>query len=119
MNMMELNGLPKNIELGVKMENNVSDRFDFEQQIIKCWNITNDLKEICDAFMNYESTNFTQDRVVNTLTGVAELYEIKFNKLWELFETVVMEEVRKNKFLEEECSTLRKQFVELKNVSEK
>ena len=42
--------------------------------------------------------------------AIATLYEVKFNKLWELFEDVMMAEVRKNKMLEEECSALREQL---------
>jgi hypothetical protein len=38
--------------------------------------------------------------------------EIRFNKLWELFEDVMMAEVRKNKMLEEECAAMREQLAE-------
>ena len=76
----------------------MSDIFDFEQQILKCWNITDDLKE---ANEELDSEH---------IGAIATLYEVKFNKLWELFEDVVMAEVRKNKMLEEECAALREQL---------
>jgi hypothetical protein len=90
----------------------MSDRFDFEQQILKCWNITDDIKEVSEHFMNYHEANFTKDRISNSLIGLSELYEIKFNKLWDLFEDVVMDLVRENKMLTEECAALRQQLQE-------
>jgi hypothetical protein len=93
----------------------MSDRFDFEQQILKCWNITDDIKEVSEHFMNYHDANFTKDRISNCLIGLSELYEIKFNKLWDLFEDVVMDLVRENKMLTEECAAMREQLQEYKN----
>jgi len=93
----------------------MSDRFDFEQQILKCWNITDDIKEVSEHFMNYHEANFTKDRISNSLIGLSELYEIKFNKLWDLFEDVVMDLVRENKMLNEECAAMREQLQEYKN----
>ena len=78
----------------------MSDIFDFEQQILKCWNITDDLNEA------NEELNSTHIGAITTL------YEVKFNKLWELFEGVVMTEVRKNKMLEEECAAMRNQLTQ-------
>jgi hypothetical protein len=76
----------------------MSDRFDFEQQILKCWNITDDLREANEE-LNSEH-----------IGAITTLYEVKFNKLWQLFEDVMMAEVRKNKMLEEECAALREQL---------
>lgn len=90
----------------------MSDRFDFEQQIVKCWNVTDDLREVSDHFLEYHDANFTKDRVANSLNGLAELYDIKFNKLWDLFEEVHMNLVRENKMLNEECSALRDQLAQ-------
>lgn len=87
----------------------MSDRFDFAQSIQDCWRITDDIRMIGDSI---------QDRglsVVNTsiaLAGLAALYELKFNNLWELFEEVHMNLVRENKMLNEECGSLRQQFAE-------
>ena len=90
----------------------MSDRFDFEQQILKCWNVTDDLREVSEYFLNHHDSNFTKDRVSNTLIGYAEMYDIKFNKLWDQFEDVVMSLVRENKMLNEECAALRAQLQE-------
>ena len=87
------------------------DRFDFEQQVLKCWNVTDDIKEVSQHFLEYTDANFTKDRVANTLTGLAELYDIKFNKLWDLFEEVHMKLVRDEKMAREECVALREQLI--------
>jgi hypothetical protein len=77
-----------------------SDRFDFEQQIVKCWGVVDDLRE-------------ANESIGSELIGsIATLYEMKFNTLWEQFETVVMDLVRQNKMLEEECAALREQLSE-------
>jgi hypothetical protein len=44
--------------------------------------------------------------------SLAHTYNLKFNKLWSLFEDVMMAEVRKNRMLEEECAAMRKQLAE-------
>jgi hypothetical protein len=87
----------------------MSDRFDFEQQILKCWNVTDELKDLDEGL--FEGwINLDQDTVSNHILGIANSYEIKFNKLWYQFETVVMDLVRENKMLNEECEALRKQL---------
>lgn len=57
----------------------MTDRFDFEQRIMSCWNIVEDLEsvvELCQG--NYRATN--------ALVGLIEIYQVKFNKMWESFE---------------------------------
>ena len=88
-----------------------SDRFDFEQQIIKCWSIVDDLKELDEGLFE-EWLEFDKDNISTHILGLANSYDIKFHKLWNLFETVVMNNVRKNKMLEEECAALREQLAE-------
>ena len=87
----------------------MSDRFDFEQQIQKCWLVTDDIGEVAEGIMDHD---LDHDRIVNALTGIQQLYELKFNKLWDLFEDVHMNLVRENKMLNEECSALREQLQE-------
>jgi hypothetical protein len=89
----------------------MSDRFDFEQQILKCWNITDDLKDLDEGLFD-GWLEFNQDNVSNHILGIANNYEIKFNKLWNQFESVFMDLVRENKMLEEECAALRQQLAE-------
>lgn len=64
------------------------DRFDLEQNIMKCWNVTEDIHLIYENVMEKE---MTQDEIANALLGMHQLYEMKFNKLWDNFETLVAE----------------------------
>ena len=87
----------------------MDDKFDFEQQIQKCWVITDDLADVAEGILE---NNLDKDQIVNALTGIGQLYELKFNKLWELFEGVHMKLVRDEKMASEECSALRAQLQE-------
>ena len=86
-----------------------SDRFDFEQQIQKCWLVTEDIYELAEGVLEHE---LTTDQITNVLFGMKEMYELKFNKLWDMFESVHMNLVRENKMLNEECAAMRKQLAE-------
>jgi len=101
--MMVTNGLQNNIERG----DNMSDRFDFEQQIQKCWLVTDDIYDLSEAILERD---LSHDQITNVLFGLKEINEIRFNKLWELFEDVFMNLVREHKMLEQECAALREQL---------
>jgi hypothetical protein len=58
----------------------MSDRFDFEQEIMECWKITNDLQMYIDQGASIEDTKVLID-----------YYERKFDKLWNTFETLIHE----------------------------
>ncbi|NBW56824.1 hypothetical protein EBR43_03375 [bacterium] len=64
------------------------DRFDFEQQLLECWNITKDIKALCEAVCD-RNPAMTEDEITNVLIGLEYLYELKFNKLWSMFENGV------------------------------
>jgi hypothetical protein len=90
----------------------MNDRFDFEQQIQKCWMVTDDIEEVSEAiaegkYVRYQET----DMLCNTLNGLSSMYNLKFNKLWDLFEDVHMNLVRENKMLNEECAAMREQLI--------
>ena len=59
------------------------DRFDFEQQIMTCWNITTDIKDLREGIMD---RGLTTDQIGNILCGVEQLYELRFQKLFGQFE---------------------------------
>jgi len=59
----------------------MTDRFDLEQDIMKCWNVVEDIKNLYDV-----SDSLTEDQLQNYLLGLTAIYEVKFNKLWESFE---------------------------------
>jgi hypothetical protein len=87
----------------------MSDRFDFEQQIVRCWSVVDELKDLDEGLFE-DWLKFDKDSVSHHILGIAECYDLKFHKLWHLFETVYMDTVRENKMLNEECAALREQL---------
>lgn len=68
---------------------NATDRFDLEQNILKCWNVTEDIDLLYENVM--ENDDMSKDDIANALLGMKQLYEMKFNKLWDNFEILVSE----------------------------
>jgi hypothetical protein len=58
------------------------DRFDLEEQIITCWNILDELKMIVEPM---EDNHIDRKRI----EAVIELYDMKFNYLWNIFNELV------------------------------
>jgi regulator of replication initiation timing len=88
----------------------MNDRMDFEQQIVKCWSVVEDLKELSAHIVEHDLVG--TDTVHNHIFGLACVYDVKFHNLWEMFESVHMSLVRENKMLNEECAALREQLAE-------
>ena len=63
------------------------DRFTLEDQIMQCWGVTDDLDMVYSTEALYED----QDRMMNTLLGMQELYKIRFQRLFDTFEHLVHE----------------------------
>jgi hypothetical protein len=61
----------------------MSDRFDFEQQIFDCWNVTKDINTLFEAVVDKD---LTTDQIANALLGMHQIYELKFGKLFDMFE---------------------------------
>ena len=61
------------------------NRFDFEQQLLECWGVTKDIKTVYEGVCD-SSPAMTEDQIANALIGLETLYELKFNKLWAMFE---------------------------------
>jgi hypothetical protein len=61
-----------------------NDRFDLEQQIMACWNITDELDMVLKSY-----DDLTEDQLLNVLLGLKELYSIKFTRCFETFEKCV------------------------------
>jgi hypothetical protein len=55
------------------------DRFDFEQEIMHCWSVTDDIR----AFAGRE------DITTEQWQALAQVYEVKFNVLWDHFEAMI------------------------------
>ena len=65
-----------------------TDRFDLEQQIMQCWGITEDLEAI---IRQYDYNSPSEDDMMNVLIGLQTLYNLKFNRLFNTFETLIQE----------------------------
>lgn len=64
----------------------MKNRFDFEQEIMGCWNIVEELKLLHEGVLERD---LTSDQVSNILSGMTELYQMKFEILFETFEHLV------------------------------
>lgn len=64
---------------------------DLEQQIMDCWLVVDDLRTAASL----EPMN--EDKIMNILLGMAELYEIKFEKLFSGYEQVIADKPYKIK----------------------
>ena len=67
------------------------DRFDFEQQIMACWNITSDIKTVTEYLLDAPLEADREDKIANMLMGIETLYQAKFDKLFQQFEQLVKE----------------------------
>jgi hypothetical protein len=77
----------------------MKNRFDLEQEIMECWNVTTDVNDVYEYVMNGGSSELStdeRDRVANILLGISQLYELKFNKMFNTF----TECIRNNEFEE-------------------
>lgn len=67
------------------MDNKMT-RFDFEQQLMDCWGMVDDLKVLNEAMLE---TNLTTDQISNILVGLEQLYGLKFDKTFRTFEQLI------------------------------
>lgn len=58
------------------------NRFDLEQEILECWNITKDL----DTLLSMFNRDYTEDELLNIIIGMKTLYNRKFELLFDTFE---------------------------------
>lgn len=62
-------------------------RFTLEDQLMECWGVVDDLDMVYSTEALYED----QDRMMNVLLGMQELYKIRFQRLFDTFEHLVHE----------------------------
>lgn len=62
------------------------DQFDFEQQIMECWNVTSDVKVVTEYLLDAPLDANREDKAANMLIGIEALYNAKFEKLFQIFE---------------------------------
>jgi hypothetical protein len=64
------------------------DRFDLEQNIMKCWNVTDDIDLV---YKNVMESDMSNDDIANALLGLKTLYDMRFEELFNNFETMIHE----------------------------
>ena len=69
----------------------MSDKiFDLEQDIMQCWNVTDDIDLITKHFVDSADWEGMDpklyDELMNKYFGLKEVYEVRFEKLWKTFE---------------------------------
>lgn len=63
------------------------DRFDLETDIMTCWSIVEDIKELNRCML--DRRKMTEDEISNYLLGLETIYQVKFERLFETFEKLV------------------------------
>ncbi len=64
-----------------------TNRFDLEQEILNCWRVVDDLKILYENVL--ENSNLDKDEVANILIGLSQLYEMRFEKTFHIFEECI------------------------------
>lgn len=62
------------------------DRFEHEHKLMQCWAVTDDLRVLAEGILE---GNMTTDDAANVLLGLQTLYSLKFNALWDSFESSI------------------------------
>ena len=60
-----------------------TNRFDFEQQIMDCWGVVDDIKTVYNAD---DLRELSKDEMQNLLLGLYTMYQLKFEILFKMFE---------------------------------
>ena len=79
----------------------MADIFDLEQNILKCWNITDDIDEFLEQYLDGEK-EMTQDDISNYMIGLTSIYKVKFERLWSNFEEICGEYHKLKKGIKDE-----------------
>ena len=69
------------------MSSKMKTRFDLEQEIMDCWGVTEDIKTIYKYHLDKEA--LSENELINVLIGLEKLYAMKFELLFDTFETLI------------------------------
>lgn len=64
------------------------NRFDFEQQLMNCWSVCEDMKAITKM---HDLRSLSEDELLNAMIGLETIYQMKFEILFDMFEQMVKE----------------------------
>jgi hypothetical protein len=67
--------------------NSTGNIFDFEQSIMQCWGVVDDLKLLTEQVYDRPQP-LTEDELGNILIGMQALYQLKFEKCFDEFEEI-------------------------------
>ena len=62
------------------------DRFDFEQKILQCWGVVEDIETL---YKQFDRSKLSEDEIQNALLGLMTIYEFKFQQMFDLFSKLV------------------------------
>jgi hypothetical protein len=68
------------------MNNLTPDRFTLEQAIMHCWNVVDDLQVVASMA---DLRPISDDERRNALLGLQTLYQMKFEQMFNVFETMI------------------------------
>lgn len=68
------------------------DRFKAEQDLQAAWNVTSDLSTLAEGVLEH---GLTLDQIANVTIGLADLYNIRFDKVWRNLADSVREDIQK------------------------
>lgn len=63
----------------------VDVNFELEQDILKCWNVVDDIREVLE---DLEAGHFSQAQAVQALQSFASVYHNRFDRTFRRYETV-------------------------------
>ena len=64
-------------------------RFDLEDMLMKCWHVTDDIALVADMVGDMDIKAEDQDKLMNVLIGLKELYNARYNAMFVVFEDMV------------------------------
>ena len=73
-------------EISINKTMKKPNRFDFEQQMMDCWGVVDDIKTI---YYLGDLRDTTEDEMQNLLLGLFTMYQVKFEVLQKMFEDLV------------------------------
>lgn len=67
----------------------MTNRFDFEQNLMRCWGVTEDIDLLYRRVM--DGPTMTEDELANFLLGLSAIYNTRFTEMFNQFEQLVHE----------------------------
>jgi hypothetical protein len=71
----------------------MADRFELEEKLLQCWAGVDNLDVLSRRIM--DGPDLTKDELVNALTGIRMLEQLKYEELWAVFEGCIKNSVLK------------------------